>query len=254
MNQILYTWDNDNKTTSTNKNKKRVTNKVGITIISSLLVIPIAILFTINISSLNMTSKAMTQSENLEEETTKLAEEVSNQNLLNETTTSNEDESKDENKEQNQETKSTNTQTSGESSKKTTTSNKKGYSTIAYLKIPSLGIDYPVLSSTSPELLKISLNKYWGANPNEVGNMCIVGHNYNDSRFFGKLNKIKKNAEVKITDMTGKTLTYKVYYTGMKDPYDTSCTSQLTDGHTEITLITCNYDGSKRFVVKARAN
>ena len=155
MNQILYTWDNDNKTTSTNKNKKRVTNKVGITIISSLLVIPIAILFTINISSLNMTSKAMTQSENLEEETTKLAEEVSNQNLLNETTTSNEDESKDENKEQNQETKSTNTQTSGESSKKTTTSNKKGYSTIAYLKIPSLGIDYPVLSSTSPELLKI---------------------------------------------------------------------------------------------------
>ena len=84
--------------------------------------------------------------------------------------------------------------------------------------------------------------------------MCIVGHNYNDSRFFGKLNKIKKNAEVKITDMTGKTLTYKVYYTGMKDPYDTSCTSQLTDGHTEITLITCNYDGSKRFVVKARAN
>ena len=65
---------------------------------------------------------------------------------------------------------------------------------IANLNIPSLGIKYPVLSSTSTALLKISLNKYWGANPNEVGNMCIVGHNYEDSRFFGKLNKIKKGA------------------------------------------------------------
>ena len=42
---------------------------------------------------------------------------------------------------------------------------------IANLNIPSLGIKYPVLSSTSTALLKISLNKYWGANPNEVGNM-----------------------------------------------------------------------------------
>ena len=73
---------------------------------------------------------------------------------------------------------------------------------IANLNIPSLGIKYPVLSSTSTALLKISLNKYWGTNPNEVGNMCIVGHNYEDSRFFGKLNKIKKGAIVKITDLT----------------------------------------------------
>ena len=84
---------------------------------------------------------------------------------------------------------------------------------IANLNIPSLGIKYPVLSSTSTALLKISLNKYWGANPNEVGNMCIVGHNYEDSRFFGKLNKIKKGAIVKITDLTGKTLDYEVYDT-----------------------------------------
>ena len=62
--------------------------------------------------------------------------------------------------------------------------NGKTYDVIANLNIPSLGIKYPVLSSTSTALLKISLNKYWGANPNEVGNMCIVGHNYEDSRFF----------------------------------------------------------------------
>ena len=132
-------------------------------------------------------------------------------------------------------------------------SNGKTYDVIANLNIPSLGIEYPVLSSTSEALLKISLNKYWGANPNEVGNMCIVGHNYEDSRFFGKLNKIKKGAIVKITDLTGKTLDYEVYDTYTVGPYNTDCTSQLTNGNTEVTLITCNKDGSKRFVVKARA-
>lgn len=132
-------------------------------------------------------------------------------------------------------------------------SNGKTYDVIANLNIPSLGIKYPVLSSTSTALLKISLNKYWGTNPNEVGNMCIVGHNYEDSRFFGKLNKIKKGAIVKITDLTGKTLDYEVYDTYTVGPYDTDCTSQLTKGNTEVTLITCNKDGSKRFVVKARA-
>ena len=132
-------------------------------------------------------------------------------------------------------------------------SNGKTYKVIANLNIPSLGIEYPVLSSTSDALLKISLNKYWGAKPNEVGNMCIVGHNYEDSRFFGKLNKIKNGAIVKITDLTGKTLDYEVYDTYTVGPYDTDCTSQLTKGNTEVTLITCNKDGSKRFVVKARA-
>ena len=132
-------------------------------------------------------------------------------------------------------------------------SNGKSYKVIATLNIPSLGIKYPVLSSTSEELLKISLNKYWGANPNEVGNMCIVGHNYEDSRFFGKLNKIKKGAIVKITDLSGKTLDYEVYDSYVVGPYDTDCTSQLTNGNTEITLITCYKNGTKRLVVKARA-
>lgn len=132
-------------------------------------------------------------------------------------------------------------------------SNGKTYDVIANLNVPSLGIEYPVLSSTSEALLKISLNKYWGASPNEVGNMCIVGHNYEDSRFFGKLNKIKNGAIVKITDLSGKTLDYEVYDKYVVGPYDTDCTSQLTNGNTEITLITCYKNGTKRLVVKARA-
>lgn len=130
--------------------------------------------------------------------------------------------------------------------------------TIATLSIPSLNINYPVLAGTSTELLKVSLNKFWGCNPNEVGNFCIVGHNYKNSQFFSNLVSIKNNTIVKITDLSGKTVDYSVYDTYVVDPEDTSCTSQLTDGHTEITLVTCYYvnneaHASKRFVAKARA-
>jgi len=138
--------------------------------------------------------------------------------------------------------------------KKAIASDGKAYDTVAYLTIPSLGIQYPVLAKTSEALLKVSLNKYWGSNPNQVGNMCIVGHNYNDDRFFGKLNQIEQGAEIIITEMDGEALSYYVYKTDMIDPYDTSCTSQRTNGGKEITLITCNVDGSQRFIAKARAN
>lgn len=138
-------------------------------------------------------------------------------------------------------------------------SNGKQYEAIATLNIPSLGIEYPILSTTTDELLKVSLTKYWGANPNEVGNMVILGHNYKNSKFFGKLLNIEIGAIVKITDLTGGTLDYKVYDTYVIEPDDNACTSQLTDGETEVTLITCYYENgeahaSKRFVVKARAN
>lgn len=134
------------------------------------------------------------------------------------------------------------------------TSSGEKYHIIANLKIDSLGIDYPILSSTSDDLLKISLTKYWGADPNQKGNMVVLGHNYESKKFFSKLSNIEDGAIIEITDLSGKTLEYSVYDTMIIDPYDNSCTSQLTNGNTEITLITCYNRDANRFVVKARAN
>lgn len=138
-----------------------------------------------------------------------------------------------------------------------TRANGKKYDVIATLNIPNLGIEYPILSTTTTELLKVSVTKYWGANPNEVGNMVVIGHNYKNSKFFGKLPNIRNGDIIKITDLNNNTLDYKVYDTYIIDPEDNSCTSQLTNGQTEITLITCYYENgqahaTKRFVVKAR--
>lgn len=126
------------------------------------------------------------------------------------------------------------------------------YEADAVLNIPSLGINYPVLSNTSVELLKISLNKYWGPNPNEVGNYCIVGHNYRNNKFFGNLHKINNGDIVELTDAKGRTIQYAVYDQYIVNPDETACTSQLTNGNREITLITCANYGKQRLIVKCR--
>lgn len=127
------------------------------------------------------------------------------------------------------------------------------YTYVAILYIPSLDIRYPVLSKNSDELMEISLSKYWGAEPNEEGNCVIVGHNYRNLTHFGKLPRIKVGDEVELTDSKGKTVTYIVYDRYNVDPTDVACTSQLTDGKTEMTLITCTNGGATRLIVKCIA-
>lgn len=135
------------------------------------------------------------------------------------------------------------------------TANGTEYVTDAVLKIPSLDINYPVLKTAEEhidEILKISLVKYWGHNPNEEGNYVVVGHNYKNKKMFGKLPDIEMGAIVELTDLKGRTLKYEVYDKYIVDPTDTKCTSQKTGGKKEITLITCRTYGTQRQVVKAR--
>ena len=158
-----------------------------------------------------------------------------------------------------QNTQITNQENENQNVRTYTASNGKTYDSIGIIEIPSLNIKYPILSTTTDSLLKVSVTKYWGGNPNEVGNLCILGHNYKNSKFFGKLPNIEEGATIKITDLNGKTLNYRVYDTYAIDEDDNSCTTQLTNGNIEVTLITCYYENgsahaTKRFVVKARAN
>lgn len=133
-----------------------------------------------------------------------------------------------------------------------TTSDGRIYSTEAVFEYPKLGINYPVLSDENDKLLKISLCKYWGPNPNTIGNYCIVGHNYKSGKMFGKLSMASMGDEVTLTDLNGRKITYSIYNIYTVEPTDVSCTSQLTNGKMELTLITCTNYGKQRLVVKAR--
>ncbi len=127
------------------------------------------------------------------------------------------------------------------------------YSTIGIVNIPSINVYYPILSTTTTELLKIAPCKFWGPNPNEVGNLCIVGHNYKNAKFFSHVPELQNGDVIEITDLSGKTITYIVYDKYIVDPDDVGCTSQQTNGKKEITLITCTNDNAQRHVIKARA-
>ena len=132
------------------------------------------------------------------------------------------------------------------------------YSTIATINIPKINVEYPILDGETDSveeteaLLKISPTKFWGPEPNEVGNFCIVGHNYRNSRFFSKVPTLENGDIIKITDLAGQTINYRVYNKYEVDPTDVSCTTQLTNGNKEITLITCTNDSKMRVIVKAR--
>lgn len=126
------------------------------------------------------------------------------------------------------------------------------YHTVAIVNIPSIGVNYPVLNTTTDELLKISPCYFWGPKPNQIGNYCIVGHNYRNSKFFSKVPNLENGAIIEVTDLSGKTLKYAVYDKYLVDPSDVSCTSQRTNGAREVTLITCTNDSSQRVIVKAK--
>ena len=133
------------------------------------------------------------------------------------------------------------------------------YGTVAVINIPSINITYPVIysddtsSKTVEDLLKISVVKYWGPEANNTGNFCIVGHNYHNKRFFSKCSNLKNGDTIYVTDPNNKTLEYRVYANYVVEPDDLKCTSQLTNGKTEITLITCTMTGKQRTIIKARA-
>ena len=151
-------------------------------------------------------------------------------------------------------------QTQNGSNKKNVQKTNDGYryTTIATINIPKINVQYPILDGETDSeaeteaLLKISPTKFWGADPNEVGNFCIVGHNYRNTRFFSKVPSLENGDIIEITDTSGNTLRYSVYNKYEVIPEDLSCTSQLTNGRKEITLITCTNDSKMRVIVKAR--
>ena len=128
------------------------------------------------------------------------------------------------------------------------------YYAIATINIPKLEWDepYPILDHWSNDLLKISPCKYHGADPNEVGNFCIVGHNYRNSLFFSKVPTLENGDSIEITDNYGRKINYIVYDKHVVNEDNTKDTSQVTHGKKEITIITCTNDSKNRVIVKAR--
>ena len=127
-------------------------------------------------------------------------------------------------------------------------------SIIGVIEINKIDVKYPIFAYYTDELLKLSPCKFLGPSPNEIGNLCILGHNYNDSSFFSKINELENGDIIKIYDNSGNFLEYTVYNKYIENINNMLSTSQNTNGNKEITLITCtNFGYTNRLIIKAKS-
>ncbi len=122
---------------------------------------------------------------------------------------------------------------------------------IGTLSIPKINIHYSIISQLDDDLLKKSICKFYGPNPNEIGNLCIAGHNYNIDTFFSNLHQLEIGDTIFVEDNLSKVIEYRIYKKYETSFTDTSCTLQDTFGKKELTLVTCNNLNGNRIIVKA---
>mgnify|MGYP001241681449 CR=1 FL=1 len=99
-----------------------------------------------------------------------------------------------------------------------------GYEVIGTIKIPKIGIEYPILSieTSNPEKtkepLKFSVVRYWGGEVNQLGNLSIAGHNNYDGTMFGKTKNLEVGDNVELKDLNNQTITYQIYHKFVTNP------------------------------------
>ena len=155
---------------------------------------------------------------------------------------------------------SSSTQTEENTNKRTktyTASNGKRYQSLGTIKIPKIGVNCAILDEPEEEeqmvqWLKVSPCKFYGVDPNEVGNCSIAGHNYRNKRFFSKVPNLTVGDRIQITDVQNRTITYSVYDKYTVEPTETDCIYENIPGKRIITLITCTNDSSQRVIVHAK--
>lgn len=125
-------------------------------------------------------------------------------------------------------------------------------SIIGTINIPKINITYPFFSGISDELLKISPCRFYGQMPNKKGNLCIAGHNYNDDRFFSKINLLKNGDEIFIENNYKQNFKYIVYNKFEVEENDLSPIKNYDKNNYTLTLITCNNKNKKRIIIKAK--
>lgn len=134
-----------------------------------------------------------------------------------------------------------------------TAPNGKKYETVGVVTIPKLNITYPILSKTTDALMKVSACKFHGANPNEIGNLCVIAHNYRRKGvFFSDVPDLVVGDIVEIQDLSQRIIQYEVYDIHTVLPDNVSDTTQKTNGKKEVTLITCTDDSKQRVIVKCK--
>lgn len=115
--------------------------------------------------------------------------------------------------------------------------------------IDKIDLKYSVFNNYNEELLKISPCKFYGVGFEEKGNICIAAHNYNDNRFFGRIDELEIKDTIVLEDLFGNEFIYTIYNIFETEENDISIL-KATKNY-ELTLLTCNNSNKKRIIIKA---
>ena len=125
------------------------------------------------------------------------------------------------------------------------------YNVIGQLVIDKIDVKNNILDRTEDASLNLSVTKFYGRGVNDIGNLCITGHNYK--------NLLKRLSELEVGDTfylinkeTKSKVTYQVYNMYSCYPNEVECLDQPTEQVREVTIITCNPGGVTRLICKAR--
>ena len=128
----------------------------------------------------------------------------------------------------------------------------KGYHVCAKLEIPAISLVTNVLKNYSTSALNVSVTKFWGVEPNQIGNFCVAGHNFKNRNMFRNLKKLNIGDRLFVTDEKIGKVEYEIFDIDNVFPEDTSCLTSSIAGEREVTLITCTTDSKQRIIVKAK--
>ena len=127
-----------------------------------------------------------------------------------------------------------------------------GYPVMARLTIEAIGLELPVIAEFSDDALKTAPCLYAGpGTPKDVGNIVVVGHNYQDDSHFGKLDELEVDVLVRLTDDCGEIYDYEVYSMETIAPDQAEALADY-EGERSLSLITCTTSGKNRLLVKCR--
>lgn len=117
------------------------------------------------------------------------------------------------------------------------------YAYIGKLRIPSLGLELPVMSDWSYPQLKIAPCRFSGSAYQK--NLIIIAHNY--ASHFGNLKNLQPGDEITFTDMAGNVFCYAVAETEILQPHQIE---ELQGTDYPLTLLTCTLGGETRVTVR----
>ena len=117
-----------------------------------------------------------------------------------------------------------------------------GYETVGIIKIPTIGLELPILSIWDYNKLKVAPSIYYG----QIGKkgLVICGHNY--ASHFKYLPNLNIDDHIIITDLNNNNYYYKVKETKILNP---TSIKEVMDTDYDLILFTCIKDGYVRYSV-----